>query len=137
MNTTQWVVFSIILLVFFVKANKTDAFILLCTYLYYIEFIIPLSDIYYYSGSALLNLGAGLSLHFINKNAAICSYLLVPLNVIGYLLWYKYYPPTIYDNIALLILVLQLVTLLPKGALNGLRYNCKYIMAKSTYFNSN
>ena len=106
-------------------------------YVFYAQFIVYFSDIYYYSCSALLNLVTGIALHSINKRAAICSYLLVLTNVLGFWLWFNYYESVIYDNIALFILAIQAVLVLPKGALNGFRFNIKHSLAESAFFDSN
>ena len=133
---SQWCVFSIITILVFIKASKSDAFILFSGYLFYIWFIVDVNGVYYYSCSAILNLIIGLNLHFINKRAAICSYLLVIVYLLGVLLWYGYYEPTLYDNISILILVIQLITITPKGLLNGFRYNIEYITSKLAFFDS-
>jgi len=135
MNTEQWFLFSVITLLLFNGASRSGAFILFVAYCFYEKNIVDLSATYYYSGSSLLNLIVGLTLFHERKAAAICSYFLVILNVFGYLLWYGYYPPAIYDNIALIILSMQLVFILPKGMVNGLRSDIKYIVAKSAIFN--
>lgn len=134
MNITQWAIFFIITLLLLKRVAITAAFILFIAYFFYDRYIIDLDGVYYYSCSALLNLLTGMVLQLINKPAAICSYMLVHLNVLGFFLWYNYYPPDIYDNIAIVILVAQLILILPKGLINGLGYNSKHIMAKSGGF---
>lgn len=138
MNITQWIIFSIIFLLLFSKdkASSTDAFILIIAYLFYQSFIVGIPFTQYYSYTAFLNLIVGIILQKRNTYAALCSYSLVFCNVMGFLLWYKYYDPDIYDNISLLILILQIITILPKRLLNGLRNSIEHIVAKSPIFNS-
>jgi len=131
----QWVLVFIIYLLLMNKVSNTDASILLSAYVSYQLLVIPL-DTLYYSCSALLNLLVGSALHKRNKPAAICSYSLVLCSVFGYALWLGYYEPYIYDKICLLILLIQILTITPKGLLNGLRNNIQHTMAKFTIFNS-
>ena len=135
MNYLQWIVFFIIFSLLFNKASRVDAFILFVAYIIYELFIVNLDATYYYSFTALLNLCVGLALHNRNNNAAICSYTLVPWNVVGYYIWYAYYDPDIYDNMSLVILLLQLMFVIPKRLLNGLRNNIKHTMAEYPIFN--
>lgn len=135
MNTEQWFLFLIITLLLFNGASRSGAFILFVAYCFYEKNIVSLDAVYYYSCSSLLNLIVGLTLYPERSVAAICSYSLVIINVFGYLLWYTGCDPDIYDNIALLILTTQLVFILPKGMINGLRDDIQYIVAKSPIFN--
>ncbi len=137
MNTVQWILFSIICLLLFSKdkASSIDAFVLVIAYLFYASFIVKAPDILYYSYAAFMNLIVGIILQPRNTHAAICSYSLVLCNVLGFFLWYNYYDPDLYDNIALLILALQTITILPTRLLNGLRCYIQHIMAKSRIFN--
>jgi hypothetical protein len=118
------------------KASKSDAFVLFVAYSFYQLFIVDLGAIYYYSCTSLLNLSVGLVLHHKNKYAAICSYSLIFVNILGFFLWYQYLPPTIYDNISLVILIIQLITITPKGLLNGFRYNIQHPNSSSNGFDS-
>lgn len=137
MNTSQFIIYSIIFLLLFNKASRTDAFILLLAYSIYQLKIVNLDAIYYYSCTSFLNLCVGLVLHHRNKCAAICSYSLIFVNLLGFFMWYQYLPPNIYDNISLFILIIQLITITPKGLLNGLGHYSKYFMAKSHGFDGN
>ena len=136
MNNSQWIIFSIICLLLFNKASRSDAFILIIAYLVYQSFIVDLSAASYYSTTASLNLITGLVIHSRNKCAAICSYSLVLVNVFGYFLWFAYLEPNVYNDISLKILILQVITIIPKGLLNGLANIIKYTMAKFAFFNS-
>ena len=119
------------------KASKNDAFILFSAICFYNAFIINLDATSYYICSALLNLIVGMSLQFINKRASLCSYALVLVNALGFYLWYNYYPPLVYDNIFMLIVILQVAFILPRGTLNGLRNYIKHIVVGLTVFNRN
>lgn len=136
MNTVQVIIYSTVITLLFNKASQKDAFVLFVAYSFYEIKIVDLDAIYYYSCASLLNLIVGLILHHKNKLAAICAYSLIFVNLLGFYIWYQYLPSTIYDNISLVILIAQLITILPKGLLNGLGYYFKYIMAKPNGFDS-
>jgi len=137
MVITQWIIFSIMCLLLFSrdKDSQFSAVVLIVAYLFYQAFIVSASDIDYYSYTPFLNLIVGIILQKRNPYAAICSYSLVLWSVGGFFLWYNYYEPDMYDNISLLILILQVITILPTRLLNGLRSSIKHIMAKSPIFN--
>ena len=115
MTITQWVIFSVIALLLFSKDkdSQSSAAILIVAYLFYQAFIVGTPFILYYSYAAFLNLIVGIILQKRNPYAAICSYGLTLCNVMGFFLWYNYYDPDVYDNISLLILILQTITILP------------------------
>jgi len=116
------------------KVSFWGAFILLISYCFYYLLVVPLPDDYYYSCSALTVFLVGLVLQKYYVVAAICSYVLVPVNAVGFLLYDNNYEPTLYDNVCLVILIIQLISLLPKGLLNGLGRN-KYFMVNHPFFN--
>ena len=120
MNISQWILFSVLCVLLFDKdkASQFCAFILIIAYLFYQSFIVGIPFTQYYSYAAFLNLLVGIALQPKNKIAAICSYSLVLCNVLGFFLWYNYYTPVVYDNISLLILVLQTIAILPTRLLN-------------------
>lgn len=118
----------------FNKASFWGAFTLYSSYSVYSVFIIPLQDIYYYSCAATLTFIVGLILQRYYFVAAICSYSLVLVNIVGYWLYENYYEPALYDNISAIILLIQLSSLLPKGLLNGLRRNYKHSLVKPPFF---
>ena len=129
MNYAQWIIYLVIVLLLFIRASKYDAFVLFVAFSVYQVFIIPVSDIYYYSCTSLLNLCVGIVLHHRNRLAALCSYSLVLLNLIGFWMWYAMFNPTVYDNISLFILTIQLFAIIPKGLVNGIRHYFKHTMA--------
>lgn len=118
------------------KESSLLAFVLIIHSLFYYSFVVNATDIHYYSYSAIINLMLGMYLQTKNKNAAICSYLLVPIDGFGFLLWYGDYYPDIYDNIAILIHSIQLITITPKRLRNGFRDSIKHFIANSSVFNS-
>jgi len=120
----------------FNKASFWGAFTLYSAYSVYSVFIIPLPDIYYYSCTATITFIVGLILQRHYFVAAICSYSLVLVNVLGYWLYENMYDPLLYDNIYAIILIIQAASLLPRGLLNGLRRNNQHLMAKFGFFNS-
>ena len=119
----------------FNKASFWGAFTLYTAYCIYASFIVPMPAIYLYSCTALLNLIVGVILQKAFRVAALCAYALVFVNVGGFLLWVKFYPHALYDNISAIILIIQISSLLPKGLLNGLRRNNQHFMAKFSFFN--
>ena len=138
MHTTQVIILSILFLIAFGRDKDSSliAFILIVHSLFYYSFIVDTPAIQYYSYSSFINLILGLYLYSKNKyHAAICSYILVPWDMVGFFAWYQYYDPDYYDNISILIHAIQVITITPKRLLNGLRDNFKYIMAKSRIFN--
>ena len=136
MTITQWVIFSVITLLLFSndKDSQFSAVILVVAYLFYQAFIVDTPLVLRYSYSAFLNLIVGIALHKRNVYAALCSYILVLCNVFGFILWVNYYAHHTYDNISLVILALQAITIFPTRLLNGLRHriiDIKRIMAES------
>jgi hypothetical protein len=81
------------------------------SYFVYDNLILPLDGFNYYHFCALLNLGIGLLI--INKHfiVGLFSFSLIPVNLVGYFLFMKYYDPVIYDNIALSIISMQILIL--------------------------
>ena len=94
----QIVIMIILCFLCFNKASFWGAFTLYSAYSVYSVFILPLPGIYYYSctATAVFVVGLILQKHFFV--AAICSYVLVLLNVFGYWLYENNYDPTLYDN---------------------------------------
>lgn len=137
MTEIQWILFAVIYVLIFNRASELGAIVLFTAYSFYALFVIDLDAVYYYSVTALINLCSGLALHANNKYTAICSYFLVVINLLGFWLWYQYLPPALYDNICLAILFIQVITIIPKGLLNGLRDYCKHTLANITIFNRN
>ena len=93
------------------KGTRKACMVYLVSYFIYSNLIFPMTGFYYYHFCALLSLVTGLII--INKHFIVgcLSLFLIPTNLIGYFLFYKYYEPTIYDNIALTIILMQLLTL--------------------------
>jgi len=91
----------------------------------YFSFIIDLAWDDYYLYSATLNTILGVTLYKRYRVVAILSFSLIIVNYIGYLLAFNYYDPTIYDNICLIIILLQIIMLTIRGLLNGIdrQYN--------------
>jgi hypothetical protein len=120
------------------KASFWGAFTLLVAYCIYAPLVIPMPAIYYYSCASSLALFVGIILHKRHKVAAICAYSLPLVNILGFFLWVNYYTPGLYDNISAVILIIQVISLLPKRLLNGFRfyrYNHQHSLVKSSGFN--
>ena len=78
---------------------------------------------YYYTAMCGVSLVTGLILQDQFKVAALCAYTLVPVNVLGYFLWYRYYPHDLYNAISAILLIIQFISILPKALLNGMDAN--------------
>ncbi len=136
MTLLQAIFIIFIYIIALTSEHKKCSLVILFTHLIYFIFIIDLNASLYYSLTALINLIAGLLIHKKNRSAAICSYSLTLCCPLGYLLWFWYFPPSIYDNISLSILALQIITILPWGLKNGLRNTIQHSLAKSAFFDS-
>ena len=141
MTITQWVIFAVITLLLFSsdKNSQFSAVVLVVAYLFYQSFIVGTPLVIYYSYAAFLNLIVGVILHKRNPYAAIAAYSLALCNVAGFVLWLNYYEHHVYDNISLLILILQTIIILPTRLLNGLRHifiNIKRVVLESRICNS-
>ena len=93
------------------KETRMASSVFLLSYLiYYLVYsIIP--DDYYYHFCAILNLCIGLKIIKKHLIVGLLSFLLIPTNFLGLVLYTKYYDPLIYANIALTIIFLQIITL--------------------------
>ena len=117
------------------EASFKGALVLFISYCIYAQLITPMQAIYYYSCASLLAFIVGLILHRDYIVTAICAYSLTAVNILGFFLWANYYEPTIYDNISSIILIIQALSLLPKGLLNGFRHNNQHSLVESSDFN--
>lgn len=131
----QWVLISSIFALLFNKAARVGAFYILCSYIVYMMFYPLLDGIYYYSFSAAINLCLGAILHDKNRLAALCSYMLVFANLIGFIMWYTYQKPAAYDIACSILLIAQAISIIPGGKSNGLRYYLQYIALSLVSFN--
>jgi len=119
------------------KASRSGAIILIIGKGIYYLAIVGISPLLYYSLAASLNLIMGLFLHDEYKMPALCAYLLVPVNVLGFYLWYDYYPPDLYNVISVIILSIQLLLLSTRILTHGRsRDNIKHPLAFPDGFDS-
>jgi hypothetical protein len=119
------------------KASREGALILIIGKAVYYLFIIDVSPLLYYSLAATLNLVMGVFLHYEYKISALCAYLLVPVNVLGFYLWYDYYPPDLYNVISVIILTIQLIWVATRILTHGRsRYSDKHSLAFPAGFDS-
>ena len=137
----QGVIFAVLFVLLFSSdrdSQKVSA-ILIVANLFYLSFVMDADAVTYYSYSAFVNLVVGVLLQKINKLAAICSYSLVLVNVGCFFLMWNYLEGDVYDNISLLILLLQLITITPARIKDGIRnhiVDLKRRVVKSRFFNS-
>jgi hypothetical protein len=111
MDSMHYLFIALFLLLAISKDTRKACMVFLASYLLYKTLILPVSGFYYYHFCALLNLVIGFAIikkHFV---VGCLSFSLIPTNLFGYFLFMKFYDPTIYDNIALTIISLQLITL--------------------------
>lgn len=107
------------------KQSRFAAFVILVFNAIYFNYIISLDWTKYYLYSATLNTILGVILFKRYKLVATLSFLLIPINFIGYMLCLNYYDPYIYDNMCLIIILLQIIILTSRDLLDGVdrRYN--------------
>ena len=119
MTIYQFVFIGAFIALLFPKQSRVAAVVTLAFNAIYFTFIIDLDWTQYYLYSATLNTMLGVILFRWYRVVATLSFLLIPVNIIGYLLCKYYYEPTIYDNMCLIIILLQIITLTLRGLLNG------------------
>ncbi len=119
------------------KSTRDAAIVLIIGKSIYYLLIVGINPLLYYSLAATLNLIMGNVLRHEYKMTAICAYLLVPVNVLGFCLWVNYYPHDLYNVISGIIIVIQLITLSIRILTHGSsRDNIKYPLAFVHGFNS-
>ena len=125
MSITEVLIIGAFLALLIPEQSRVAANVMLIFNLVYFLFVIDLDWNYYYITSATLNTVIGFILFSRYRIVAILSFLLIPVNFIGYTMYKYYYEPTIYDNICLTIIILQIVMLTVRGLLNGIdkRFN--------------
>ena len=133
------IVFASLVALLFIARQKIEIFVLL---LYYAAGVLmsvainPINYNHYYVTMGTVSLAVGYIISYEFKVAAICSYLLVPINITGYLMWYKYYPHDLYNVIAAILLIIQFLSILPKALFNGLgRTSNRYSLDGGAGFN--
>ena len=137
MNAFDWLTLIVCALLLLNKAARNAAFILLAGKLFYFLLIIDMAAIWYYSVSALLNVVMGRFLFTKYKGASFCAYSMVVINVLGFLLWYSYYPPFLYNLIFGIAIAVQLMLTIPREFLHGrIGNNIKHPLAGSASFDS-
>jgi len=111
MNILHYLFIALFFLLAINEDTRKACIVFLVSYLIYDNYILPKDGFSYYHLCALLNLFIGL--YIINKHFVVgcLSFLLIPTNLIGYFLFVKYYEPTIYDNISLSIISVQILIL--------------------------
>lgn len=137
MNAPQYIILFCYGCLFFNKASRKGAFIIFTAFVIYSAFVIGIDWRIYYALSALINLILIFLLIDKYMYAAYCSLSLIFINIYGFILCYNRYSLEPYDDISLFVLVLQLITILPKGAINGLidsGGNWKRFMVRSVDF---
>jgi hypothetical protein len=105
--------------------TRMAAFVMLAFNFIYFQFVLNLDWTEYYHYSATLCATIGVILYRKYKLVALLSFLLIPVNIIGYLLCKNYFDPYIYDNMCLTITLLQVVVLLSRGLTNGISWGNK------------
>ncbi len=120
------------------KASRDAAIVLIVGKSIYYMFIVGISPLLYYSLAATLNLFMGNALRYEYKIPAICAYVLIPVNVLGFYLWVNYYPPDLYNVISVIIITIQLIAISMRLITHGSsRDNNQHPLALVHGFNSN
>lgn len=123
MYTYQYAALLFLAVMCFNKASLKGAFVLMVLHVFNMIVVlcnIPAeSYIAYYSVMALANLFVGFVLHRKSNDTALCAYGLVVANCYGGFLWVEYIGHYSYDSICFIIIIIQLITIIPKGAVNG------------------
>ena len=99
--------------------------------------VLDLHPFYYYSICSLINLITGALLQDKYFKSAMCSYLLVFVNIYGYLIWYNYIPPISYDMLSAVVVIAQLIGIFPDELYDGIHRALKqFRMARRTCFDN-
>jgi len=125
MNIIQCVFIVAFVVLLIPERSRLAAIVILVFNLIYFQFILPLDWEVYYHFSATLNTLLGVILYYRYKSVAILSFLLIPINVIGYLLCKNYYDPFIYDNMCFVVIALQIILLTVRGLTDGTSWGGK------------
>jgi len=138
MNTERYILFVCIAILLMFRASRNGALILTIDWVVYLIFILPLDVDYYYAATAGINTLVGLVLCKRYIGVAICSFLFIPVNYYGYMLWYNYQLPDSYDNISLYLSIIQLLLIIPKGTYSYVarRFSVKRPMVRAANFDS-
>ena len=124
MNWYNYVFIVIFLL--FLRPSKTrvSALVLLFAYAAYSNLLLvfEIRGLYRYSATATIDFCAGL--FFINilkdKVMAYLSFCAIPIGFIGGLLYWNYYPPIIYGNMCVTIMIIQVAVLFWRANKRGI-----------------
>lgn len=127
MNTVNVVIISLFVILLLFRSSRMAAFVYLCFYFVYINYVMPFAMDEQYENIAYLffiftaSLDVVILFLLIEKYFAVAclSGLLVATNILGWMLYENYYPPTIYGIIAKSIIFAQIILLFTRG-LNGL-----------------
>ena len=126
MTTSNLIIVLLFLMLTIPNGSRKAAFVYLIFYSFYIPWVVPLAaendtGKYYYLLTSTFNFVV-MSL-LISKYfwVGFLSFVLIPVNFFGWILYENYYPPTTYDNIAKTIIFIQIVLLIVRG-LNGLNH---------------
>ena len=103
--------------------SKPEILVILAYYFFNVILFFSIPGKYYgayYVIMGTLSFFVGYVIAYEFKIAAMLSHLLIPVNILGYLLWYKYYPHELYNVIAGIILIIQFFSILWRVNLNGI-----------------
>ena len=120
MNTYQFIFIGAFIALSIPKKTRAASILILFFNLFYFLFIIDVSWKYYYLYSATLNTVLGVTLYFLSyKVVGLLSFLLIPVNILGYVLCKNYQEPYLYDNMCAIIILLQILSLIARGLTDG------------------
>jgi len=109
----------------FKKESSFAAKVILALNAVYFSFVINMAWDDYYLYTATINTAAGVIIFNKYKLVAILFFLLIPVNILGYLLCDNNYEPNIYNNFCIAITLLQIIVLSSRGLANGISWGNK------------
>tara|TARA_R110001632_G_scaffold216657_1_gene344979 strand:+ start:769 stop:1227 length:459 start_codon:yes stop_codon:yes gene_type:complete len=109
----------------FKKESSFAAKVILALNAVYFSFVINMDWDDYYLYTATINTVVGVIIFNKYKLVAILFFLLIPVNILGYLLCDNNYEPNTYNNFCIAITLLQIIVLSSRGLTNGISWGNK------------
>ncbi len=119
MNISDYINIGLFAVLLKFKTVRYAAATIIIGYAIYFTCITPLSDDYYYHGTALLNLIIGCILFPRYKLVALLSFSLIVINNVGLVLYDTGQDPTLYNNLSMLVIQMQILLLYIRALTDG------------------
>lgn len=120
MNVSDFINVGLFTVLLLSKTTRYASAVILAGYALYFSVIEPLPGQYYYHMTALLNLIIGCILFPRYKLVALLSFALIVVNNIGFLIYDAGYEPTLYNNLSLVIITIQILLLYIRAITDGI-----------------